>query len=145
MHIVRIAGVEVDGRLTVYGALRKIKGIGETLAWVIPRILSIDPSTRIGTLSEQELRKLEQGVKDPTTLNLPSWLLNWRKEPTTGKDLHLIGSDLEFAIKQRIEFLKSIGCWRGWRHALGLKVRGQKTRTTGRKGMTVGVIRRVKK
>ncbi|RLG48363.1 MAG: 30S ribosomal protein S13, partial [Thermoproteota archaeon] len=33
-------------------------------------------------------------------------------------------------------------CWKGIRHALGLKVRGQRTRTTGRRGRTVGYQRK---
>jgi len=73
---------------------------------------------------------------------IPNWMLNRRKDLETGKDLHLIGSDLEFRVKQDIEFMKSIKSWKGWRHSLGLKVRGQRTRTTGRTGRTVGVHRR---
>ncbi|MEM2885380.1 MAG: 30S ribosomal protein S13, partial [Thermoproteota archaeon] len=32
--------------------------------------------------------------------------------------------------------------WKGLRHSLGLKVRGQRTKTTGREGRTLGVSRR---
>ena len=35
--------------------------------------------------------------------------------------------------------MKKIGCWKGIRHKLGLKVRGQRTVTTGRIGFTIGV------
>ena len=35
--------------------------------------------------------------------------------------------------------MKEIRNWRGIRHALGLKVRGQRTRTSGRSGKAVGV------
>jgi len=38
--------------------------------------------------------------------------------------------------------MKKIKCWRGIRHRLGLKVRGQRTKTTGRTGMTIGVRRK---
>ncbi|MEM4165256.1 MAG: 30S ribosomal protein S13 [Nitrososphaerales archaeon] len=50
-----------------------------------------------------------------------------------------MGADLELAVKNDIEREKMVGSWRGIRHSLGLKVRGQRTRTTGRKGRTVGV------
>jgi len=59
----------------------------------------------------------------------------------TGRMLHFTGSDLDFAHRSDIERLRRIKSWRGLRHSLGLKVRGQHTRTTGRKGMAVGVSR----
>ena len=60
----------------------------------------------------------------------------------SGKMMHLIGSDLDFAHKNDIDRLRRIKSWRGTRHTLGLKVRGQHTRTTGRGGMAVGVSRK---
>jgi small subunit ribosomal protein S13 len=69
-------------------------------------------------------------------------MLNRRFDPSTGKNLHLIGADLELAVKEDIETMKRTKSWKGIRHALGLKVRGQRTRTTGRTGMTVGVSRK---
>jgi len=41
-----------------------------------------------------------------------------------------------------IERLIKMKAYRGVRHARGKKVRGQRTRSTGRKGRTVGVVRR---
>jgi small subunit ribosomal protein S13 len=54
----------------------------------------------------------------------------------------LTGSELLYYVKEDIEREKRIKSWRGIRHALGLKVRGQRTRTTGRTGITVGVKRK---
>jgi len=68
--------------------------------------------------------------------------LNRRRDLKTGKDLHLHGSDLVLTIKEDIEREKKIKSWRGVRHSLGLKVRGQRTKTTGRKHAAVGVLRR---
>ena len=48
----------------------------------------------------------------------------------------------ELKIKEDIQREMKIKSWRGVRHSLGLKVRGQRTRTTGRKGGPVGVARR---
>ena len=48
------------------------------------------------------------------------------------------------AVRKDIEIMKKIRSWKGIRHSLGLKVRGQRTRTTGRLGLTVGVKRKRK-
>ena len=64
------------------------------------------------------------------------------KEPnkhSTGKDTHLISSELIFRTKKDIDLAKEIKSWRGYRHAYGLKVRGQRTKTTGRAGKSLGV------
>jgi len=143
-YIVRVAGVDIDGNLKVAYGLAKIKGVGVTLAYALCRKLGIDPEARIGNLSEAEVKKIEEALANPQTLGLPGWMFNRRKDYETGKDLHLIGSDLIIAVKKDIELLKKIKCWRGIRHQLGLKVRGQRTRTTGRLGVTVGVKRKRK-
>jgi len=141
-YIVRVAGVDIDGNLKVAYGLAKIKGVGVTLAYALCRKLGIDPEARIGNLSEAEVKKIEEALANPQTLGLPGWMFNRRKDYETGRDLHLIGSDLIIAVKKDIELLKKIRCWRGIRHQLGLKVRGQRTRTTGRLGVTVGVKRK---
>ncbi len=143
-YIVRVAGVDIDGNLKVAYGLAKIKGVGVTLAYALCRKLGIDPEARIGNLSEAEVKKIEEALANPQTLGLPGWMFNRRKDYETGKNLHLIGSDLIIAVKKDIELLKKIRCWRGIRHQLGLKVRGQRTRTTGRLGVTVGVKRKRK-
>jgi len=143
-YIVRIAGVDIDGNLKVAYGLSKIKGVGVTLAYAICRTLGIDPEKRIGFLTEAEVKRIEDALSNPKAIGLPSWLLNRRKDYTTGEDKHYIGADLIMVVREDIERLKRIKCWRGIRHALGLKVRGQRTRTTGRTGVTVGVKRKRK-
>jgi len=143
-HIIRIAGTDVDGTLKVPYGLARIKGVGIRLGWAITRLLNLDPNMRLGYLTDEEVRKIEEVLKDPVGHGIKPFLVNRQRDPETGKDLHLIGADLELRMKMDIELMKKIKCWKGIRHALGLKVRGQKTRTTGRKGMTVGVKRRRK-
>jgi small subunit ribosomal protein S13 len=138
-HIVRIAGKDVDGRKNVTVALAELKGVGYNFAYALINTLGIDHNTRIGYLAEDSIAAIENALKDPLSIGFPPWYLNRRKDLDTGNDLHLLGSDLEFAIKNDIEREKSVMSWRGYRHMYGLKVRGQKTRTTGRKGGTVGV------
>jgi len=142
--IVRIGDVDLRGDKSVAYALADIKGIGVNTAYGICWKLGVDPHKKLGLLTEAEIRKLDAAVRDMAKLGFPGWFMNRPRDPETGADIHLIGSDLLVKVKMDIELLKKIKCWRGIRHMLGLKVRGQKTRTTGRTGMTVGVRRRKK-
>jgi len=55
--------------------------------------------------------------------------------------LHLLTSDIPFTLRNDIERERITASWRGYRHLSGLKVRGQRTRTSGRKGGAVGVAK----
>lgn len=138
-YIVRIANTDVDGKLKVAYGLAVIKGIGVNTAYALCRLIGVDPEKRMGLLTDAEIKKVESALADPRSVGLASWMFNRRKDYETGRDLHLIGAELIYAAKQDIEREKKIKSWRGIRHALGLKVRGQRTHTTGRLGMTVGV------
>ena len=138
-HIVRIAGTDLDGTLKLNYALANINGIGTQLANAMVRKANIPPQTRVGFLTEIDIERLEDIVTNPTRHGIPSWMLNRTKDMTTGKDLHLIGADLTLRIKTDIEEMKDIRSWRGYRHAYGLRVRGQRTKTTGRSGKAMGV------
>ncbi len=141
-YIVRIAGVDIPGDLKVPYGLALIKGVGYNLALALCRLLGIDPDKRVGFLTDAEVEKIERALRDPQSVGIPKWMLNRRKDYETGRDMHLIGADLIYYVKRDIDREKRIKSWRGIRHALGLKVRGQRTATTGRIGMTVGVSRR---
>jgi len=138
-HIVRIIDADVDGTLKVPYALTKIKGVSLNLANTILKKAGINADMRAGFLTEAEVEKIEEIIKEPQKYGLPEWLFNRRKDLETGKDMHLIGADLVLKTKMDIDKMKEIKSWRGYRHAYGLKVRGQRTRTTGRKGKAVGV------
>ncbi len=138
-HIVRIAGRDLDGTKKVQASLSEIKGVGGSLANAMAASLKIDSRQRLGQLSDKQLQQIESALKDSSSLSLPPWMLNRRKDVDSGANLHRFGSDLDFMIKNDIDREKNLLSWRGVRHSLGLKVRGQRTRTTGRKGRTVGV------
>jgi len=138
-YIVRLFGQDVDGTMKVPYALAMIKGIGYNTAMAITHNLGIDRNKRLGELTEAELNKIEEYLKDKKIPDVPAWMYNRRKDYETGLDLHLVTNDLIFYVRNDIEREKKTKSWRGVRHALGLKVRGQRTRTTGRTGMTVGV------
>jgi small subunit ribosomal protein S13 len=71
-------------------------------------------------------------------------MFNRRKEPETGETKHITTSQVEFIQKMDIDREKKIRSYRGVRHSLGLPVRGQRTRSSFRKGTTVGVQRKAK-
>jgi small subunit ribosomal protein S13 len=136
---VRIAGQDLDGTKKVVPSLADLRGLGTSLAQHLLTALKIDPKLRLGQLSEGQVRELEEALRDPSRLGLPAFVLNRPKDPETGSNLHLVGADWQLVVKTDIEREKSVLSWRGLRHSLGLKVRGQRTRTTGRKGRAVGV------
>ena len=138
-HIVRIAGRDLDGTKKLVPAVAEIKGVGTSYANAMASSLKLDPKFRLGQLSDKQLQQIESALKDPNSLNLPGWFFNRRKDVDSGTNIHRIGSDLDFMIKGDIDRERNLLSWRGVRHGLGLKVRGQRTRTTGRKGRTVGV------
>jgi len=141
-HIVRIAGMDIEGDLLLPYGLAKIKGIGYNFALALIRVLGYDPRLRVGFLTDEDVKRIEDAINNPSKYGIPSWYFNRRKDYVTGEDKHLIGADLIFAARQDIEREIKIKSWRGIRHALGLKVRGQRTHTTGRIGPTVGVSKR---
>jgi small subunit ribosomal protein S13 len=138
-HIVRISGRDLDGTKKIAPAIAEIKGVGESFGNAIAVSLKMDNRVRLGQLSDKQLQQIEAALKDISSLNLPVWMLNRRKDIDSGMNVHRFGSDLDFIIKNDVEREKNLLSWRGVRHSLGLKVRGQRTRTTGRKGRTVGV------
>jgi len=121
--------------------LTQIKGVGYMFANSIINNLKIDSSLRIGNLSNEQVKSIENIIQNPSSSNFPSWFLNRRKDIETGEDKHLITSDIDFTVRNDVEREKATGSWRGYRHMFGLKVRGQRTRCTGRKGGAVGVAK----
>ena len=143
-HIVRIANTDLKGERNVILALADIRGIGIRTAEALVNVLSIPRHEKIGNLSDDMIEKLDYAVRNLHEF-LPSWMLNRRKDLFTGKDIHLVGTDLELTIQEDINRMKKIRCYRGIRHELGLRVRGQRTRSHPRSGLTVGVTKKPRK
>ncbi|MDQ3872855.1 MAG: 30S ribosomal protein S13, partial [Thermoproteota archaeon] len=138
-HIVRIAGKDIAGSKKLITALSEIRGIGYNYSQVLLQSLNINPNIRVGFITDRELTEVEVAVKNPSKSGVPEWYVNRRKDIDTGSHQHLITSDLDFAISNDIDREKNVMSWRGYRHMFGLRVRGQCTRTTGRRGGAVGV------
>lgn len=138
-YLVRLKGKDLDGRKKAVAALSDLKGVGYNLAQALVAGVGIDPKLRFGQLTDAQVKDIERALTDTSSLNVPEWAYNRKRDPETGETRQLIGSDLDLAMKADIDRERNIQSWRGVRHGLGLKVRGQRTRTTGRKGSTVGV------
>jgi len=142
-HIVRIAGADIDGSKKLVYGITKIRGLGVSLASAIAKAADLKSETRIGNLTESDVQKIEDVITDPLKYGIPPRQVNRRKDLPSGRDMHLTGADLTLSMKTDIDFMKDIRSWRGLRHSYGLKVRGQRTRTTGRKGKAVGVKKKL--
>ncbi|XP_006882760.1 PREDICTED: 40S ribosomal protein S18-like [Elephantulus edwardii] len=59
-----------------------------------------------------------------------------------GKYSQVLANGLDNKLREDLEQLKKILAHRGLRHFWGLRVRGQHTKTTGRRGRTVGVSKK---
>ena len=138
-HILRVMGTDVPGTLKVSYAIAQIKGVSLSLSNAVLKKAEVNPDLRVGFLAESDISKIENVIREPAKYNLPTWLFNRRKDSETGKDMHLLSADLVLRNKTDIDEAKNIKSWRGYRHAYGLKVRGQRTKTTGRAGKALGV------
>ncbi len=136
--IIRISTTDIPGKMSVYSGLTKIKGISWAFSNAICKTLAIDKTRKISTLTNQEIEKIINFIKNP---KLPSWLLNRRKDIETGIDKHLITIELDLQNKFDIRRFKKIKSYKGTRHFYGLPVRGQHTRAHFRKNRSVGVQR----
>lgn len=141
-YLVRIHGTNVDGTKKIVSSLRGVKGVGNRIAHAVVKALDLDPDRRLGTLSDAEVKRLAEALENPESVGIPAWLYNRRKDPQTGRDIHLLTSDLTIQQKDDIELMKETRSWKGVRHSQGLKVRGQRTKTTARRGRVIGVSRR---
>ena len=141
--IVRIATTDIPGGLPTVTALRKIKGISFMFANAVCLSTGVDGKKAVGALSDKELESVQTFIQSQAqSPTLPKWMINRRNDPETGTDGHLIATNLTFRQREDINFLKRIRCRRGIRHELGLPVRGQHTKSTGRHGRGVGVMRK---
>ena len=133
---------QVDGNAKIEHGLTQIRGVGRRFAQAVVKVAEIDPNMRIGIISEKDINRLEEIILNPIENGIPDWMVNRKKDLRTGEDMHLIGNTLEITVKRDIDRMKRIKSYKGVRHHLGLKVRGQKTKSTGRHGLVIGVIRK---
>lgn len=108
--MLRIAGVDIPDKKRIETALTYIYGIGDSLSKRILKEAKVNPDTRVNKLSAEEANRL-RGVVEKK---------------------YRIEGDLRREKMMNIKRLKDINCYRGSRHAKGLPVRGQRTKTNTR-------------
>jgi small subunit ribosomal protein S13 len=106
----RIAGVDIPRDKRVDIALRYIYGIGPTLARRIAAAANVSPETRVRDLTDDEVTSIRETIDRGYTVE----------------------GDLRRDVRQNIQRLIEINCYRGMRHRRGLPVHGQRTRTNAR-------------
>ena len=140
-YIVRIATTDIDGNIPVRYALTKIKGVGNSMAKLVAQRAGVNPFVKIGKLPDKDIKQLDETVTSIPEWS-PVWMRNRQKDRETGEDHHHIGSEIEMTLRDDINLMKKIRCYRGIRHEKNLPVRGQRTRGNKRTGLTVGVSKR---
>ena len=142
-YLVRIHNTDLPGQKQIQFAMANIKGVSIMFAHAVCKVAQVNPATKAGKLPESDVAKLNMVVKDPSAYGIPVWMFNRRGDIETGKDMHVLTSDLDLAKSTDIKFMQKIRCYKGIRHGMGLPVRGQRTRSNFRKnkGKATGVYK----
>jgi small subunit ribosomal protein S13 len=102
---------------------------------------NVDEYALLGRIDEASVNRLRTAVEQYST-KIPPWMSNRPKDIYTGEAKHLLGPEVSLAKDEDVNLMRKIRCYRGIRHETGQKVRGQRTKSTGRTGTTVGVKRK---
>ena len=106
----RIAGVDLPRDKRVEIGLTYVHGIGRSRSNDVLQRTGVDPDTRVKNLAEDEITRLRQFISKN----------------------YAVEGDLRREVRQNIQRLVDINCYRGIRHRRGLPVRGQRTKTNAR-------------
>ncbi|MCO5573452.1 putative RPS18A-ribosomal protein S18.e.c4 [Meira miltonrushii] len=136
-HILRLLNTNVDGKIKIMYALTKIGGVGRRFANLVCKKADVDLKKRAGELNSDELERIVQILQSPAEFKIPTWFLNRQKDIVDGKYSQVLSNNVDSKLRDDIERLKKIRAHRGIRHYWGLRVRGQHTCTTGRRGRTI--------
>jgi small subunit ribosomal protein S13 len=137
-YFVRIGQTDLDGTKSVERSLTEMRGIGKRTARIVAENADVDRTATFGRLEDEEIDRVVDAVEGLGDA-LPEWMANRRNDFYTGETTHETGSDLTETRRQDINRMKMIDSYRGVRHKRGQKVRGQRTKSTGRSEGTIGV------
>jgi small subunit ribosomal protein S13 len=140
-YILRLADSDVDGLSRIGMGLTSVKGVGVRTALAICEIAGIDKNKLGGHLTDAEQDKIREAIETYPT-EVPLWMLNRQRDIETGDELHLFSMDVGMTQDDDIARLRATKAYRGLRHAARKRVRGQRTRSNGRTGLTLGVQRK---
>ncbi|KAI5481896.1 ribosomal 40S subunit protein S18B [Pseudohyphozyma bogoriensis] len=113
-HILRLLNTNVDGKRKIMFALTEIKGVGRRYANIVCKKADVDLNKRAGELNPDELERIVTIIQNPTQFKIPNWFLNRQKDWIDGKYGQLLSNQLD----------------------------SKHTKTTGRRGKTVGVSKK---
>ncbi len=139
-YIVRLVNTDVDGEKPTVIGLQSVKGVGGRVAEIIVNRAGVSRTVKIGDLPDDKIEQLEKLITGYSDY-APAWAMNRQLDLETGDDMHIVGVDLDVRRKDDINLMKMIRSYKGVRHEDGQKVRGQRTRSNGRTGLTLGVMR----
>src|SRR3989338_5242719 len=71
--MVRLMSEDIEGAMKVYPALTKINGVSWSLANAVCSVLKLDKNRKVGSLTEDELKKITEFIKNP---QIPDFLFN---------------------------------------------------------------------
>ena len=103
---------------------------------MVLRKAGIDLTERAGELTEDDVECVITIMENPRQYEIP------QKDVKDGTYSQVLANGLDNKLREDLERLKKIRAHRGLRHFWGLCVRGQHTKTTGRRGRTVGVSKK---
>ena len=137
-YILRMADSDVDGLKPIAIGLTSIKGVGMRTSQQICRLAGINGKSLGGHLSEEDQDSLRSAIDDYAT-TVPWWLVNRQRDLGTNEDAHIVAMEVKMTRDDDISRMAGIKAYRGMRHRSGHKVRGQRLRSNGRKGSSLGV------
>ncbi len=140
-YIIRLADSDVDGLSRIGMGLTSVKGVGARTALQICKIAGIDKDKLGGHLTDDEQNQIREAI-DQYADKVPLWMLNRQRDIESGEEFHLFSQDVGMTQDDDIARLRSTKAYRGLRHAARKRVRGQRTRSNGRTGLTLGVQRK---
>lgn len=142
-HVLRVSARDVPGFMSVGDGLCVVYGLGHRISKVIEKkfLEKIGKDVKkVGYLTDEDVLVLEDMLEN-LDKEVPTWLLN-RAKTIDGKTKHLIMADLRLENRKDIQKLGKIKSYRGLRLQWGLTVRGQKTKSSFRRGGVVGVSKK---
>ncbi len=140
-YFVRVNNTDLDGTRPVIVSLTGIKGVGRHAAKIIAEAADVPKHELMGKLDEASVDRIRE-VMGSYKERIPVWMTNRPKDIYTGETRHVLGPDVAMTLEEDLNLLKKIRAYRGIRHETGQKVRGQRTKSTGRTGLIVGVKRK---
>ena len=140
-YILRIADSDIDGLRPIAIGITSVKGIGMRTSQQICRLAGVDGNTLGGHLTDDEQDRLRNSIDDYAT-TVPWWLVNRQRDVGTNEDAHIVATEVKMTRDDDVARIAGVKAYRGMRHRSGHKVRGQRLRSNGRKGSSLGVERK---